>query len=336
MTRSRDTANIIPTVDAKGDLLVGTADNTIDNLSPGTNGQLLTANSATGTGLEWKTVSATEPVTYNSTTQTVGLSQSFINQTVQVFASAAARNTAIPTPTEGMTAYLEDTNTLETYNGAAWVNIANAGSTSYRFVSTVYFTSDGSFTKATYPWLRAIKSKAQGAGGGGGGGNGSATRGQSGGGGGGYAESFITNIAGLAGTVTVTIGSGGAGGGTGAVDTNGSSGGSSSFGSLTIGNGGAGGTRFAGGDGGSGTGDVVFSGTGGASGNGTNSSTSGSGGASHLGGGARGLSEFGGSSAGLAGRIYGGGGSGARVTGGSSAESGGAGANGIVIVELYA
>jgi hypothetical protein len=55
MTRSRDTASIIPTVDAKGDLLVGTADNTIDNLSPGTNGQVLTANSATATGLEWIT-----------------------------------------------------------------------------------------------------------------------------------------------------------------------------------------------------------------------------------------------------------------------------------------
>ena len=55
MTRSRDTASIIPTVDAKGDLLVGTADNTIDNLSPGTNGQVLTANSTTATGLEWAT-----------------------------------------------------------------------------------------------------------------------------------------------------------------------------------------------------------------------------------------------------------------------------------------
>jgi hypothetical protein len=55
MTRSRDTASIIPTVDAKGDLLVGTADNTVDNLSPGTNGQVLTANSATTTGLQWTT-----------------------------------------------------------------------------------------------------------------------------------------------------------------------------------------------------------------------------------------------------------------------------------------
>jgi len=59
MTRSRDTASIIPTVDAKGDLLVGTADNTIDNLSPGTNGQVLTANSATATGLAWSTPEST-------------------------------------------------------------------------------------------------------------------------------------------------------------------------------------------------------------------------------------------------------------------------------------
>jgi len=55
MTRSRDTASIIPTVDAKGDLLVGTADNAIDNLPAGTNGTYLKANSASATGLEWAT-----------------------------------------------------------------------------------------------------------------------------------------------------------------------------------------------------------------------------------------------------------------------------------------
>ena len=89
MTRSRDTASIIPTVDAKGDLLVGTADNTVDNLSPGTNGQLLTANSATATGLEWKTVSATAPVTYNSTTQEVGFDQSRLGGTTNVIINGA-------------------------------------------------------------------------------------------------------------------------------------------------------------------------------------------------------------------------------------------------------
>ena len=79
MTRSRDTASIIPTVDAKGDLLVGTADNTIDNLSPGTNGQVLTANSATASGLEWAngstnitTLGTVTSGTWNASTISVG------------------------------------------------------------------------------------------------------------------------------------------------------------------------------------------------------------------------------------------------------------------------
>ena len=40
-------------VDAKGDLLVGTADNTVGRLAVGTNGYLLSANSAQASGLEW-------------------------------------------------------------------------------------------------------------------------------------------------------------------------------------------------------------------------------------------------------------------------------------------
>jgi hypothetical protein len=41
------------TVDAKGDLIVGTADNTVGRLAVGVDGYVLKANSATGTGLEW-------------------------------------------------------------------------------------------------------------------------------------------------------------------------------------------------------------------------------------------------------------------------------------------
>jgi hypothetical protein len=44
------------TVDAKGDLLVGTADDTIGKLAAGTNGQYLSANSSTATGLNWVTL----------------------------------------------------------------------------------------------------------------------------------------------------------------------------------------------------------------------------------------------------------------------------------------
>lgn len=47
----------ISTIDAKGDLLAGTADNTIGRLPVGTNGQVLTADSAEATGLKWASAS---------------------------------------------------------------------------------------------------------------------------------------------------------------------------------------------------------------------------------------------------------------------------------------
>jgi len=47
------TTPTISTIDAKGDLLVGTADNTIGRLAVGTNGQVLTADSTAATGTKW-------------------------------------------------------------------------------------------------------------------------------------------------------------------------------------------------------------------------------------------------------------------------------------------
>lgn len=230
------------------------------------------------------------------------------------------------------------------YDGTNWVNL-----TGYVFVQTLYYTSNGTFTKATYPWLRAIRVKCVG-GGGGGGGAGTTTAGQTacggGGGGGGYAESFITNISGLDSSITVTRGPGGAGGAAGA--NNGTSGSSSSFGSLVVAGGGGGGSGISGsslsasdpGNSGTGTtGDILmngerggwgynagtlpFGGFGGASGGGFGQSTGD-------------LASFAGAQ-GPAGQLYGGGGGGA-ANGASvaTARAGGAGANGIVTVELYA
>jgi hypothetical protein len=51
------TTPTISTIDAKGDLLAGTADNTIGRRSVGTNGQVLTADSAEATGMKWATPS---------------------------------------------------------------------------------------------------------------------------------------------------------------------------------------------------------------------------------------------------------------------------------------
>jgi hypothetical protein len=75
------TTPTISTVDAKGDLLAGTGDNTIARLAVGTNNQVLTADSSTATGLKWATpaggggkvlqvVSATKTDTFTSTSGT--------------------------------------------------------------------------------------------------------------------------------------------------------------------------------------------------------------------------------------------------------------------------
>jgi hypothetical protein len=51
------------------------------------------------------------------------------SQVVMVFASAAARTSAITSPQEGMISYLKDTNATQYYSGSAWVSI-DSGSTS--------------------------------------------------------------------------------------------------------------------------------------------------------------------------------------------------------------
>jgi len=43
-----------------------------------------------------------------------------MDQSIMTFASSAARSSAIPTPTEGMTSYRTDLDQLESYDGAAW------------------------------------------------------------------------------------------------------------------------------------------------------------------------------------------------------------------------
>lgn len=222
--------------------------------------------------------------------------------------------------------------TKATWDGSSWRVALAEVVPSYRFVQELRITSNTSFVKADYPWLRAIRVRVQG-GGAGGTGTSTATRSVGGGGGGGYAESFITDISGLAASVSVTVGSGGAGGTATAATVAGGDGGASSFGSLVVGEGGGTAGGASGGDGGGGTGDLVIPGSGGGGGSGTNSdvSISGHGGGSHLGGGAGGFGDATTAIAGRDGRGYGGGGGGGR-----NGAAGGNGAPGIVILELFA
>jgi hypothetical protein len=57
-----------------------------------------------------------------------------MEQSVMRFASAAARDTDIPSPTEGMMCYLDNVNWLMNYNGSSWVFVA--GDRPYFFGTT--------------------------------------------------------------------------------------------------------------------------------------------------------------------------------------------------------
>jgi hypothetical protein len=62
-----------------------------------------------------------------------------MDQTVMRFASASARSTAIPSPTEGMITWLDDSNRIDGYDGGAWQPMAH---TAWQYV-------EGSFSGST-------------------------------------------------------------------------------------------------------------------------------------------------------------------------------------------
>lgn len=70
------------------------------------------------------------------------------SQVVMVFASAAARTSAITSPQEGMISYLKDTNSTEYYSGSAWVAIG--GSTALPAFSAYKLTTSQTVTSAVW------------------------------------------------------------------------------------------------------------------------------------------------------------------------------------------
>jgi hypothetical protein len=73
----------VTTIDAKGDLLVGTADNTVGRLAVGTNGQYLAAASGETTGLKWETL-PTSDLTINAKTAAYTLVAGDVNKLITV------------------------------------------------------------------------------------------------------------------------------------------------------------------------------------------------------------------------------------------------------------
>jgi hypothetical protein len=58
------------------------------------------------------------------------------DQVVTPFASSAARTSAITTPVEGMVSWLNDTNMLEVFDGASWLNVVVGSVTGTNYTPT--------------------------------------------------------------------------------------------------------------------------------------------------------------------------------------------------------
>jgi hypothetical protein len=215
----------------------------------------------------------------------------------------------------------------------------------YSFVERVYFTSSGTFTKASYPYLSVVRIVVVAAGGGGGRGQTALSAG-AGGGSGAYCEQWLAASA-LGASETVTIGAGGAGIGGGGSGIDGIAGGTSSFGSLISCSGGDGGLGsidstsrvVSGGQGGAVTASGSYVGIGGNRGhygitNAGGYGWPGFGGSTPLGNG--GTNSNSAPQVGDNGLGYGAGGGGGLGSGASINRNGGTGANGIVILDLYA
>ena len=77
----------------------------------------------------------------------------YLMQGVWVFASAAARTSAVASPQEGNMSFLKDTNSLEYYSGSAWVAVAGGAAS----IQTATFndtkssgTAGGTFTNGAW------------------------------------------------------------------------------------------------------------------------------------------------------------------------------------------
>lgn len=245
--------------------------------------------------------------------------------------------------------YRSAADTLKT-DDAFIVGGAFTPSTGFLFKQRVIFTSSGTFSKASYTGLRAVKVMAVG-GGGGSGGSATTAAGQAAtsgaGAGGNYAEKWIL-AASLASSETVTVGNGGTAGAAG--NNAGGTGSTSSFGTACIATGGPGGGGAAasssatGSGGGSGdstgcVGDLIITGQDGSDGRHDagglriNDAVGGAAGGG-LGYG-RSESNITASAAGLDGNTYGGGASGSHNQASQTQVAGGVGGKGIVIVDVY-
>lgn len=126
---------LLSTIDAKGDLLVGSADNTIDNLSVGSNNYVLTADSSETLGMKWSAPSVNAENTVTLTNKT--LTSPVIDGAGVVFegsvADAYETTLTVVEPTADRTIYLPDQSGTLAFQD---LSLNQQSGTSYTFVIT--------------------------------------------------------------------------------------------------------------------------------------------------------------------------------------------------------
>ncbi len=138
----------LPQIDAKGDLVVGTADNTYDNLTVGANNTVLVADSAQSKGVKWATAVgvwtvaglhvgyAAKTSAYTATTSDDVLNVTSGTFTLDLPAAATCTGKTLKVRNSGAGLVTLDGNSAETVGGVATYPLGNG--------SYVEFTSTGS------------------------------------------------------------------------------------------------------------------------------------------------------------------------------------------------
>jgi hypothetical protein len=133
-----DTAGAIQasSFNAKGDLLSASANDTLSVVTVGANGTILTANSATASGLSWATPAAADTLTTSSSVTDARISWDTTNKQIQVgngtnLLNFQPFNVNTTAKTSGYTFVLSDANTLIQMNGAYAFNVPLNATTAY-------------------------------------------------------------------------------------------------------------------------------------------------------------------------------------------------------------